>query len=241
MLLKLLLLLLLLLLPVWTSATPSSTSQLDFPRAKQHSWGGMQQPSLPAYSISPTQTHLKPLQLQQVQLLPPSQFAVSPPSLELISSSSSFSYCAILLLLLLLFICTTLSPPNESCTQLPTSVVLINLWIPSPLTRAPKHTLSQLPQLLLLLLPPANAHSIQSSNSAARVVKGGRDENTEKEREEKTPKKQKKTNKPTNQQRKQPSQINGKGAHQKWSSSRNPWQQISPFFSHPKIHHITQK
>jgi hypothetical protein len=54
------------------------------------------------------------------------------------------------------------------------------------------------------------------------VVKGGRDENTEKEREEKTPKKQKKTNKPTNQQRKQPSQINGKGAHQKWSSSRNP-------------------
>jgi hypothetical protein len=49
---------------------------------------------------------------------------------------------------------------------------------------------------------------------------GRRDENTEKEREGKTPKKQKKQ---TNQQRKQLSQINGKGgAHQKWSSSRNP-------------------
>jgi len=72
-------------------------------------------------------------------------------------------------------------------------VVLVNLWIPSPPTRAPKHTLSQLP-LLLLLPPPANAHSIRSSNSAAHVVKG--DENTEKERGEKNTQKTEKTNKP---------------------------------------------
>ncbi len=237
MLLKLLLLLLL-LLPVWTSANPSSTSQLDFPRAKQHSWGGMQQPSPPAYSISPTQTHLKPLQLQQVQLLPPSQFAVSPPSLELISSSSSFSYCAILLLLLLLLLCTTLFPPNESSTQLPTSVVLINLWIPSPPTRAPtKHTLSQLPQLLLLL-PPANAHSIQSSNSAARVVKGEEMKTQRKRGREKHPKNRK--NKQTNR---------GSNCHKSMGKVvliRNG--QVHEIhdnkvlhFSHTqKIHHITQ-
>jgi hypothetical protein len=65
-------------------------------------------------------------------------------------------------------------------------VVLINLWIPSPPTRAPKHatTTSQRP-----------FHPVVKLGGSC--GEGRSDENTEKEREEKAPKKRnKQTNKP---------------------------------------------
>jgi hypothetical protein len=117
-------------------------------------------------------------------------------------------------------------------------MVLVNLWIPSPPTRAPKHNLSQLPQLLLLLLlPSANAHAIQSSNSAVHVVKGEEMKTQRKRGRRKHPKNRK--NKRTNQT--EEATVTNQWERRSLEIHEIHDKKILQIFSHPSIHHITQK